>query len=411
MGIKISDLPSNSFPFSGTEILPLVQSNETRRCELSSLLSYLSSALVSDTELSNLSGAWQDTYTNVQSNSSNWSLGYVGYTSLTGLSSNWQDTYTNVQSNSGNWNSVYSSVCALSTAWEESAEILPTVTNYLSTNNVLLSSLTVTRSVAIGTDTPNQQLTVVGNTSATGVAYTRELDFGSSERPSLTGIKQALNSFLYVPPALLYVRVNGNAPLTFEVGQALTSPAITWTSNKVEAAAISSYRLTLPTGAITTGTNTFTFSTFNDPNTYSITTLPNNDTQALSSWFVRVTDWADVQSTSSATATWRYRVYYGATSQATPTDAQIRAGTDDSTLATSRLGLGSRSVIANNEYMYVAYPARFGTTSQFRVNGLPNTAFTPITINNFTNAYGGTAQYYVYRSDNLLTGTYTIEII
>ena len=271
--------------------------------------------------------------------------------------------------------------------------------------------ITSAGSVGIGINTPNEKLTIVGNTSATGVAYTRELDFGSSERPSLTGIKQALNSFLYVAPALSYVRVNGSSSASLEVGQALTAPAITWTSNKVEAAAVSNYLLTLPTSVTSTGSNTFTFSAFNDTNTYNITTLPGTNTQATSAWSVRVTDWANAQSTSSVTATWRYRVYYGAISQATPTDAQVMAGTEASTLATSRTGLGSYTATPNNEYMFVAYPSRFGATSQFRVNGLPNTAFTLVTINTFTNAYGGTAQYFVYRSDNLLTGTYTIEII
>jgi len=53
---------------------------------------------------------------------------------------------TTVQSNSANWNFGYNVgtyVQTNSASWEESAEILPTVTNYLSTNNVLLSSATV----------------------------------------------------------------------------------------------------------------------------------------------------------------------------------------------------------------------------------------------------------------------------
>jgi hypothetical protein len=46
-------------------------------------------------------------------------------------------------SNSRNWDSTYSTVSALSALWEESADIVPTVTNYLSTNNVILSSATI----------------------------------------------------------------------------------------------------------------------------------------------------------------------------------------------------------------------------------------------------------------------------
>jgi hypothetical protein len=51
--------------------------------------------------------------------------------------------------NSNNWNSVYNNVNALSSSWEESADIIPTVTNYLSTNNVLLSSIDVTDRVVL----------------------------------------------------------------------------------------------------------------------------------------------------------------------------------------------------------------------------------------------------------------------
>ena len=56
-----------------------------------------------------------------------------------GASGNWQSTYTTVQSNSA--------------SWEESADILPTVTNYLSTNNVLISGLNVTNNLTVDTNT------------------------------------------------------------------------------------------------------------------------------------------------------------------------------------------------------------------------------------------------------------------
>jgi hypothetical protein len=58
------------------------------------------------------------------------------------------------------WSQAYSLIQANSATWEESADILPTVTNYLSTNNVLISGLRVTNG-----------LTVVGNVSSTGIVY------------------------------------------------------------------------------------------------------------------------------------------------------------------------------------------------------------------------------------------------
>ncbi len=126
MGIKISELPVSTVPYSGTELIPLVQSSVTKAGSLTSLVNFLSGALLADSELQPLTGAWQSNYTTTNSNSANWS-----------------SNYTTTNSNSANWSSVYTTVSSLSAAWEESAEILPTVTNYLSTNNVILSSATI----------------------------------------------------------------------------------------------------------------------------------------------------------------------------------------------------------------------------------------------------------------------------
>lgn len=275
-----------------------------------------------------------------------------------------------------------------------------------------IASYTHTNFLALTGGVLTGKLTVLDNLSASQIVYSKELDFGSLERPSLTGIKQALNSFLYASPALSYVRINGNPFPILEVGQALTTPAITWNSNKVEPQAVSQYILTLGNGNISTGN--FTFSSFNDPNTYNITTIGGTATQQTSSWSVRVTDWAGAQATGTATASWLYRVYYGVTNQSTPTDAQILAGVVSETnrpLATGRLSLGIKSVSPSNQYFYVAYPQRFGTTSTLKVNGLNFNDFTQQSIVTFTNASGGTDSYYVYRSNNLLTATYDIEIV
>ena len=84
---------------------------------------------------------WNNTYTAVSPNSGNWNS---VYSSVCALSTSWSyDAGTLVQSNSANWDSVFATVSTLSASWEGSADIIPTVTNYLSTNNVLLSSVTV----------------------------------------------------------------------------------------------------------------------------------------------------------------------------------------------------------------------------------------------------------------------------
>jgi hypothetical protein len=74
MGIKISNLPNNALPYTGSEKIPLVQGGETRAGTLSSFVNYLSGALLSDSELRALSGNWQNTYTTFRANSANYAV-------------------------------------------------------------------------------------------------------------------------------------------------------------------------------------------------------------------------------------------------------------------------------------------------------------------------------------------------
>jgi hypothetical protein len=126
------------------------------------------------------SANWDNVYTSVSQTSANWDN---VYTSVSQTSANWDNVYTSVATTSGDWNSVYSTVCALSVAWEESAEIIPTVTNYLSTNNILISSITVTDSADI-----TGNVVVHGNLSATGTSYFANTIFSTTTSISVVHI-------------------------------------------------------------------------------------------------------------------------------------------------------------------------------------------------------------------------------
>jgi len=94
------------------------------------------------------------------------------------------------QTLTGNWQTTYIAVCSLSAAWEESADIIPTITNFLSTNNVLISALTITNafsgfnSLTInGNISGNNLRTSFNQGSATGewsFAVNRSRAFGNS---------------------------------------------------------------------------------------------------------------------------------------------------------------------------------------------------------------------------------------
>ena len=115
-------------------------------------------------------------------NSNNWNTAFDRSTVFSSVSGRYNSSSTVVESNSANWNFGFNAgtfVQANSANWEESSEILPTVTNYLSTNNVLISGLNVTNNlivdtntlfvdaannrVGIGTTTPSEKLSVIGN--------------------------------------------------------------------------------------------------------------------------------------------------------------------------------------------------------------------------------------------------------
>ena len=74
MGIKITSLPVVSLPYSGSEQIALVQSGTTKVGNLSSLNSYLSGALLADSELAALSGNWQSVSTTFRANSANYAV-------------------------------------------------------------------------------------------------------------------------------------------------------------------------------------------------------------------------------------------------------------------------------------------------------------------------------------------------
>ena len=278
-------------------------------------------------------------------------------------------------------------------------------------NSILLgyeAQATASNQFIVGSSTSFLSGMINGNLATKG-----DFVFGSSERPSLTGIKQALDNFLYVTPSVSFVRINGAPSVLLEVGAPLTNPSITWQSNKTEQQAIATYNLTRPDSSTQSGN--FTYVSDNTALTIQPTTIPGTATQLLSSWTASLVDWKGTTASGSASVAWQYRVYFGKVSAATPTAAQILAGVANDTnrpLATGVLNLGKKTITSlSNEYYFVAFPARFGTLTRINVNGLAVTSIVQQTINSFTNASNGTADYYVYRAPNPFTGTVELEVL
>jgi hypothetical protein len=126
-------------------------------------------------------------------------------------------------------------------------------------------------------------------------------------------------------------------------------------------------------------------------------------------WTITATDSKPTTGTGSTTLEFRYKRYYGVSANATLTDPQIIALSSD-------LGTQSRTqtrqIVCSNEYIYFAWPDSWGgaTSSSFTVNGLLNTAWIKVRNDSFTNASGNTYNIGVFRSSNLLTGTFNLGV-
>jgi hypothetical protein len=192
-------------------------------------------------------------------------------------------------------------------------------------------------------------------------------------------VQEALDALFYVP---LQVTSFGNTVGVAEVGQSIFANSLSWVYNK-----------TVASQSIDQG----------------IGVLPVDD-RSVSIAGTWTTDQAYHLSasdgTNSASATtslvFRQQRYWGPSSSPAIDDAGVIAFSQE--FATS-LGQ-SRTIAASAEYIYFAFPSSFGTPT-FTVNGLLNTAWT-LTARAFVNASGYSSSYDIWRSNNLLTGTYQI---
>jgi len=195
-------------------------------------------------EVNALSGSWQNVFTHVRDNSGSWT--YQG-TDIKALTGNWQNTYTHVRDNSGNWTylgtdiktltanwqNVFTHVRDNSASWEETADIIPTFTNYLSTNSVQISALTITN-----TFSGINSLTVFGNISATGILHGRAQDLTLNATSTNTVTNSAItNALQLLVPAPTYTpsvaSLEGFNTTFLEIGSTVNQTlGINWTQNE-----------------------------------------------------------------------------------------------------------------------------------------------------------------------------------
>ena len=176
---------------------------------------------------------------------------------------------------------------------------------------------------------------------------------------------------------------------------------------------LDSFPVTGPITGSCSGSYTYSF-----PGTCATPTA-SGATQNTANYGMCVSTTASEVSCSSASVTWRNKRYYFKSTT-------LYSASDASTLQTIAQGLtGAQAVLTtsksanlsltfSNEFFYYMYPTTFGTPS-FTVNGLPNNAWGNSSTGtlfkiSYTNSNGYTNQYYVARSDNRITGAFSIAV-
>lgn len=230
--------------------------------------------------------------------------------------------------------------------------------------------------------------------AAGGATTAAQVSYSNPAYGSYSTVQKALDGLLYAAPSSLITTISSPG-LSIERGNTTTSVTINWQLT-LGTKALTIQNLTWSSGggpiSIPTGDRTYVHSTsfVNTNRTYTMT----------------VSDGTSTVADASSAITYYYRKFWGNSANATLTDTQIKE-LANSTLQSGRTG--THVMTPSNEYMYFSWVSSAGAPT-WTVNGLPNTAFTLVRNDTFVNAYGESYTIRLYRSNNLLTGTYTVVI-
>lgn len=180
------------------------------------------------------------------------------------------------------------------------------------------------------------------------------------------------------------------SPSIAEIGSTVSSVVLSWSVNKTPKA------LTLDGSTI--GAN-------NSSKTVTGTFTTNK------SWKLKATDERGATAEKTASLSFLNGIYYGVSDEPNTYDsAFLLDGIDrglKKTLRNSKLTSFSESA-GGDEYIYYCLPKRMGTCS-FKVGGFDG-GFTLVDTIAFTNAFGYSEDYFIYRSDNTGLGQTSVTV-
>lgn len=249
-----------------------------------------------------------------------------------------------------------------------------------------------------------ENLVMNGVTGQLDMVYDQanEIQYGNSTYPT---VQAALDHLLYVAPSIVThtnrvtygtaapynQSISGTATTnTIEIGNTVSRVELFWSLNKT----VTSQSLAYTGGSIGSIAATLraydhTGQSFTTSRTYTLT----------------VGDGTSTDNTPTTAVSISHKRYWGVAANATLTDQQVIALSSEfsSSRAQTRNGM-----VASGQYIYFAYPEAWGAAT-FTVNGLPNTDWV-LVQRAFVNASGNSTTFRIYRSGNLLTGTYNVVV-
>lgn len=196
-------------------------------------------------------------------------------------------------------------------------------------------------------------------------------------------VASAIPTNFFAPTITSFVNNRNNV----EIGSTVNSTLLTWTLGGSPPTVQS---INQGVGGVPVGTLSKT-----DNNAYTVSrtyTLTVNNTSG--------------SATANTSVSFLSKRYWGPSALASLTDPQIIALNGE--LNSGFAGF-NHTIVCAAQYIYFAFPTSFGVPN-VNVNGLLNTAWT-ITSGPFVNASGATVNYYVYRSNFVLTGTYIVQLV
>jgi len=233
-------------------------------------------------------------------------------------------------------------------------------------------------------------------------------DHISYTNPTYTTVAAALDQLLYLAPSILThtnrITYGSAAPYnqnvsstasanTIEIGNTVSRVELFWTLNK----------------SVTTQSIAYTGGSIGSIDA-ALRAYDHTGQAATSSrtYTLTVGDGTNTDNTPTTGINIYHKRYWGVSSNTTLTDGQIIALTSEFATDNPKGTISAPiSFSPAGQYIYYAYPSAWGgTTANMFMNGLPMTDW-QLTTRTFVNASGNSTSFHIWRTTNLLNGSYT----